>query len=214
MSTIKHDRLHQLLTDLKLTFIAAWCEEPGIRTKYSGLVFDRNCRDRDAAQKVLGVGNKLMDLAIKQARNSAASVTLVSKKILRSPLVVLRIRDRVTSVAGAVRAVVVGCLIFEDNTFQILRDWELLQYLNVIQSDRNFRRSIGANVVLDRSLAQQKFDRARNAVESRFGNLELPFTVPEVSILALLWPDEFPRPESTNGAPESDKAKFDCSSGR
>lgn len=181
----------------------AWCDEPGIRTKYSGLIFDRNCRDRDAAQKALGVGHKLMDLAIKQARNSAASVTLVSKKILKSPFVVLRIRDRVTSVAGAVRAVVVGCMVSDDNTCEVLRDWELLQSMNGIQSDRNFRRSIGAGVELDRALAQEKIDQAMRAVEAQLGSLDLPFKVPELSILALIWPGEFSKPESPVAEPES-----------
>lgn len=174
----------------------SWCNEPGIRSKYTGLIFDRNCRDRDAAQKVLGVGHKLVDLAIKQARDCAASVTLISKKILKAPLVVLRIRDRVTSVAGAVRAVVVGCVVSEDNTCKLLRDWELLQLLNGVQSDRNFRRSIGAGAEIDQELVQVKVDLARQSVEGQLSSLDLPFKVPEPSLLALLWPGEFSRSES------------------
>ena len=70
----------------------AWCHEPGIRTKYAGLIFDRNCRDRDAAQRVLGVGHKLIDLAVQQARNSSANLTLVFPEVLKGAFV--RISDR------------------------------------------------------------------------------------------------------------------------
>jgi len=54
----------------------------------------------------------------------------------------------------------------DDNTCQVLRDWELLQNMNGIQSDRNFRRSIGAGVELDRTVAQAKSDLAIEAVEA------------------------------------------------
>ena len=179
-----------------------WCDEPGIRSKYSGLIFDRNCRDRDAAQKVLGVGHRLVDLAIKQARNSATSVTIVSRKILKAPLIVFRIRDQVTAVTGAVRSVVVGCLASDDDTFQLLRDWELLQLLNRIQLDRNFRRSIGAGVEIDRDRIGETLDHALNALEEQLGGLDLPFKVPEPLLLALLWPGEFSKPEARENESE------------
>ena len=175
----------------------AWCEHGGIKSKYSGLIFDRNCRDRDAAQKVLGVGHKLVDLAIEQARNSAASVTLVSKKALKSPLVVYRIRDRVTSSDGVVRGVVVGCLLNDDSSHEVLRDWELLQLLNRILSDRNFRRSIGNAAEADRGKVQEMLDRATKVIEGRMGSFDLPFKVPEASLLALLWPGEFAKSDPT-----------------
>ena len=175
-----------------------WCDEPGIRSKYSGLIFDRNCTDRDAASRVLGVGHKLVDLAVAQARNSAASVTLVSRKALKAPLVVFRIRDRVTSLAGTVRAVSVGCLVSDDNSCQILRDWELLQLLNRVIADRNFRRSISAGTQIDRGLIQVKLEGASTAVEKQLDVLDLPFKVPHSAILALLWPAEFGRPEASS----------------
>jgi ERCC4-related helicase len=167
----------------------AWCEEPGIRAKYAGLIFDRNCRGREAAQRVLGVGHKLVDLAISQAKNSAASLTLVSRRILKSPLIVFKIRDRVTSVAGAVRAVVVGCLVSDDNNCELLRDWELLQVLNGILADRNFRRSVAVGIEVERRIVQAKLDAALATVEAQQPHLDLPFKVPEPTLLAVLLPE-------------------------
>lgn len=175
-----------------------WCEEPGIRSKYSGLIFDRHCGDRDAASRVLGVGHKLVDLAVAQARNSASSVTLVSRKTLKHPLVVFRIRDRVTSVAGAVRAVSVGCLVSDDDRCQIQRDWELLKLLNGILADRNFRRSISSGSQVDTRLVQSTLDTASSAVEEQLGTLDLPFKVPDLSVLALVWPTDVSKPDASS----------------
>jgi len=147
---------------------------------------------------VLGVGHKLVDLAVAQARNSASSVTLVSRKTLKHPLVVFRIRDRVTSVAGAVRAVSVGCLVSDDYSCQIQRDWELLKLLNGILADRNFRRSISSGSQVDTRLVQSTLDTASSAVEEQLGTLDLPFKVPDLSVLALVWPTDFSKPDASS----------------
>ena len=61
----------------------AWLTEPAVRTSYSRMIFDRQDRARDAAQRILGVGHKLVNHAINQAKESGASVASISKSSLK-----------------------------------------------------------------------------------------------------------------------------------
>lgn len=42
-----------------------WRKQPGVRRKYDGMTFDRNYRGKNGAVKIMGVGNKVVNLAVK-----------------------------------------------------------------------------------------------------------------------------------------------------
>lgn len=164
-----------------------WCESPGIRDKYAGLIFDRKSTSRDAAQSVLGVGHKLVDLAIEQARSSTASLTLLSTKCLSQPVFVFQIVDRVTATDGPVKTIVVGCSVNKSGDCKILQDWDLLKTLNESVGNRHFRRSLSMDESDYQSDVLVRSNIASDAVEQECENLDLPFKVPELSLMAILW---------------------------
>jgi hypothetical protein len=149
------------------------------------MIFDRSGKD---AQKVLGVGHKLVDQAIAQARASSACVAALPGDLLPQALFVFRIIDRVTSVGGTVRAAVVGVEDRADGACQMLRDWELVLRLNALLEDRLVRRPKSAAAADDRAAVEARLAEATRVVEGGLANLDLPFKVPQTDLLAILWP--------------------------
>jgi ERCC4-related helicase len=100
-----------------------------VREKYEGLVFDRSLRGLNAASRVLGVGHILFDIALEEARNLPASVTLVEG--IAAPLLIIAVEDEVTGTGSLVHRLIFG-ITEKEGKFAMLRDWELLQVLNAI----------------------------------------------------------------------------------
>jgi hypothetical protein len=75
-----------------------------VRSSYSDMTFDRDDRSRDAAQHILGVGHKVIDLALAQALDREEAVATLPRAILERPLLLFR----VTGQGGAVRSTVAG----------------------------------------------------------------------------------------------------------
>jgi hypothetical protein len=98
-----------------------------VREKYEGLVFDRSLRGMNAASRVLGVGHILFDIALNEARNLPAGVTLVEG--IAAPLLIITVEDEVTGTGSLVHRLIFG-ITEKEGKFAVLRDWELLQVLN------------------------------------------------------------------------------------
>ena len=99
-------------------------------SEYRNLTFDRSLRTRDAAVRVVGVGHKALDKALAQAAGRPASVASVHDDVLRAPISVFRIRDRITSQSTGVRAIIVGVDHRQEGEPKLLLDWEVLIRLN------------------------------------------------------------------------------------
>ena len=106
------------------------------------MVFQRETRGRDAARRVLGVGHKVMGEALRQARETSATVATLPGETLNRPLVVYRIRDRLTEEQRAVRSVTLAVEIDEGipGSDAVLKDWEVLGRLNGLVGGRGFPR--------------------------------------------------------------------------
>jgi hypothetical protein len=167
-----------------------WMGEPGVRDDYDRMIFDRHARCRDAAQRVLGVGHKLVDGAVRQASAATQCVASVPRDLLDEPLHVFRVRDRLTDRTGNVR-VVVAAVRGRPGNARLVRDWELLDLLN--------RLPVGRTKLVERSTRPATPDEVRSSLNesARFLRAELPglalsFKYPEVEPLALLWPEAAP----------------------
>ncbi len=176
--------------DGSLTFRTpeAWLREVGVRTSYEGLVFDRTVRGKDAVQRVLGVGHKIVDQALRQALEESACVASVTSSALRRPTVIARVIDRVTGAEGPVRSVVVGAE-KSDQTgeWTALRDWEVVRRLNeVVGNVAALRRSCAPPE--DRVSVKGAVDAAVALIEREFSKLNVSFRVPSVETVAVLWP--------------------------
>jgi len=164
----------------------SWLVDPGVRTAYEDMVFDRSLRGQDASKRILGVGHRVIDQAIKQALDCTASVATVPTTRLKQPLIVFRVFDRVTSEKTTIRHKIVGVMNSSDGLC-ILQDWELLLVLNGI--------SLGRDVKADSSVPPANVDEIRDMVSagltlisSKIADLDVPFKHPAVELLSLICP--------------------------
>ena len=166
----------------------AWLSEIGVRASYEGLVFDRSVRGKDAVMRIVGIGHKVVEQALRQALDEIASVTSVSKAVLRSPLVVVRISDRVTGKDSTVRSIVLAAERIEGTTkWAILRDWESVRRLNeIVENPSSLRAS--SVPLSDRSAVKASVDDAIRAITEHVSKLDLSFKVPFIQPVAVIWP--------------------------
>ena len=102
-------------------------------------------------------------------------------------------------------------MVSDDNRTNVLRDWEVLRLVNGVLSDRHFRRGVDPAVVMDREVLAPKLDVATRSVEENFADLDMPFKVPEPSLLAILWAGDISNmerrdPQSVNLSDDQDTA--------
>jgi len=92
---------------------------------------DRSNRSKEAAKRILGVGYKVIDQALKQAKDAEACVTTLPIKILKEPIIVFQIEDRITTEGRTVRKIVAGVRMDSGRKEPtgLLRDWQLLEEL-------------------------------------------------------------------------------------
>ena len=148
-------------------------------------MLDRQYRGEDANQRILGVGHPVVDLAINWADRIDDRVATLPKSILTEPLLIYRISDRVTTRSGVLSSVRMP----EDNAgMTLLRDWELLLHLNKISESRGVRRADVSESPDDINVVEGSLVRALTFVETQLSSLSLPFEVPDISSLAILWP--------------------------
>ena len=175
-----------------LSFITpdAWRNEPAVWPNYEDMLFDRNARTQDAAQRILGVGHAAVNQAIKQAKTMEASVTTLPKESLKMPLVVYQIRDRVTTEGGTIRKILAGVRVNLENGLpeSLLKDWTLLQLLNDLSTGRGGRRRGSAMPVTDLSVLEKAVIEGKAYVEAHLEELGVHFAVPDVETLSVIWP--------------------------
>jgi ERCC4-related helicase len=108
----------------------AWCEvDFAVMQRYSELTFDRSVRGPEAASRVVGVGHRAFEQALRQSLLLDSRIATV--RGLRQPLYIFSIFDQVTSTGSQVRRIVVGLEpTAEGKDPNLLRDWEALRLLN------------------------------------------------------------------------------------
>jgi SNF2 family DNA or RNA helicase len=168
---------------------AAWQTEPGIFPAYQDMVFQREVRGRDAARRVLGVGHKVMNAALRQALDNTATVATLPADTLNQPLVVYRIRDRLTGEQRSVRTVILAVEIAAEVTGAdaVLKDWELLEKLNGLSAARGFRGTDSVSPT-DTERVLQAIDRSISLARDKASEMGLPFRFIDVDPIAILWP--------------------------
>ena len=168
-----------------------WQNEIGVRSSYDGMVFDRQNSSKDAAQKVLGVGHKIVNQALKQAKNYAASLALLPKSVLENPIILFRIYDKVTGRAGSVSNIIMAIEMLDVNSqkYNLLRDWEILERLNRISDGRDNRRLRPMTNYPDEiETISSAITNATNFMDKDLDKLLHPFRLPKAELFAALWP--------------------------
>ena len=159
-----------------------WINHPAIKREYSGMVFERVTK-LEAGTDLVGVGHPLVTKAMQQAQSISGAVAVV--KGLADPVLLIKINDRVTDGGLHVQEALVG-LAAHGDSFKILRDWEVLLKLNELDADDSAKKLPNSAEFS----AAAWVERAKVAAYAFIPGLDLPFEVPEMQELVLLWPQE------------------------
>ena len=164
-----------------------WQVEPAILQNYQDMWFDRSQHTDASAEHILGVGHRLVDLAIDQARNLDACVAGVPDDMLGAPMYPFRIYDRVTSEESPRQSVICGVCLEKGGTPRVLADWELLKRLNELSSGRLARVGTG-DVPIDGQDLVRAISVVEAACREHAAHTDLDFTYQEIELLAVLCP--------------------------
>jgi hypothetical protein len=150
------------------------------------MIFDRNYRGKDGAIKILGVGNKVVNLTVKQARESFSC--LMTAKGIKRPLYIYRIIDRVTDTGGSVRSVVAAISPGQDKQDDLLKDWELLEEVNSISTLSGIIKALISSPPAQIEQVAAETERTSKVITSRLDELALPFKIPSCELMAVMLP--------------------------
>jgi hypothetical protein len=162
-----------------------WLDEPGMRLKYDEMLFDRGAPGGKTAEKILGVGHKVFDKALRVASEYPVSLAFCNE--LDHPLVIFQVFDRVTDRSGYMRQAVVGIQYNDVNGWHVLRDWEVLNHLNDIETKEYSSEVEG----IEADTLQEIIIKASDQISSEIERFNFPFRVPEHKPIALIWTKKF-----------------------
>jgi ERCC4-related helicase len=161
-----------------------WKVDMGIKSKYKGLVFDRDHKRSKVAESVVGVGHRVFDLSLTQALSFTSSLCVLSD--LKQPLVVFSIFDRITGIESNIKKTLAGVYWSKGNDeHKIIFDWQVLDVLNS-QKNLNKQDYSKADVNSDDLVSCKKecFESLKTGIKI----LKLPYKMPEINVLAICWP--------------------------
>lgn len=188
---LRHNRRRIRRTDRGISFLTpeTWLDEPGVRSEYEDMTFDRG-GGREPLARVLGVGHKLVDRALRDALELEGRVATVPRSVLPRALALYQLRDRITGEDKPSRPIVVA-VAFEPHQGadqELLRDWEVFQHLNEIVTKAGTAAS--TSPAPDLALVRASLVEAERMIGSRLSELVEGMRVPEKELLAVLWPIE------------------------
>jgi len=163
-----------------------WREEPGVRRKYDGMTFNRNYRGKGGAEKILGIGNKMVNLAIKQARDNPSC--LMTAQDINRALYIFRIIDRVTVTGGSIRSIITALTPKNNGDYILLKDWELLLEMNKIITIPGIKKAETSPSPDKIEEVDIEIERAINKINSCLDELSLPFKIPSCELMAVILP--------------------------
>jgi ERCC4-related helicase len=190
--TLNNRRVRKTEGGLSFRTPKNWMDEPGMFSTYEAMIFDRNDRSEDAGERILGIGHKVIDLAVRQFKSLEASVTVLPSGVLSDPLVVFQIGDRITTEGGTIRKIMTGVVfdIEKRRPQLLLKDWEMLKQVNSMSKRSGVRRMSSSLAPESSSVVGTAINDCREYVESQLNVLGVRFSVPEVEVMAVLWPGE------------------------
>lgn len=164
-----------------------WRKVFGIRADYQGLRFERKVISGGDLRTLLGVGHRLMDMALAQARAFDGAVTAIGQEFLHAPLIVLRARDRVTSEETSSQGFVFGVTVPTNGETSVLADWELLRSLNELPVRKTQFGRASRKPVLTAEV-EACLDVARQRLTEHLEQADYPLRLPTVEVFAVFYP--------------------------
>ncbi|MDZ4854978.1 MAG: SNF2-related protein [Nitrospirota bacterium] len=178
-----------------------WLVDPAILPEYSDMIFDRERIGDGPPEQLLGVGHKLVDMALSQAEKIEACFAVISGDKLPYPIVALRVYDRITTGEASRSAVLCGAEVCNGQA-TIIPDWVLLQRLNEL-SAHSLARMGQASPTRARDAVELIPEIVRKAIEFVM-SAGTEFRHPDVAVVAILVPAEaVPVPTGKISEPDS-----------
>ncbi len=164
-----------------------WLKDPAVLPEYTGMIFDRDQAGSGAPERLLGVGHKLVDVAIAEAVDLEACVGVVPSNKIEQPLFACRVFDRVTT--GETRRPPFACgAELRAGEITIIPDWVLLQRLNSLSPHSLARSSDTRTRVPDRLANSMAEVIGRSIAFAATQGAE--FRQPNAEILAVVFPSD------------------------
>ena len=131
---------------------------------------------------MIGVGHRVFDLAVKQALSLTSSLCVLPN--LDQPLVIFSIFDRVTGIESNISKTIAGVYWNLDTDNEIVFDWQVLDILN--------QQKLGKQDLNKPNIQPQELNdcmhQCLELLKKNIGILKLPYTIPEIDVLAICWP--------------------------
>jgi len=182
-SMLVHNKKRVSRSENTISFITpdSWKVDMGIRPKYDELIFDRDHTKSQKSEKVIGVGHRVFDLAIKQALSMASSLCVLTN--IGQPLVIFSIFDRITGLESNITKTIAGVYWNKNGDDEIIFDWQVLDVLNQQKISKQDLSIASAQVLELKDCKYQCLQSLNENIEI----LKLPYKLPEVEVLAICW---------------------------
>lgn len=183
---LNHRQLNEEGDEFSFITPDIWKTDPLIKASYKNLTFNKNKSSRDLHKNLLGMGHKILDKAISNAKSNSALVCCLSSDILANPLIIFRVYDRITGEALIIRSIIVAVEVFDQEESVLLFDWQILKKLNsVISRKPSLREQTKQPSNID--LVIQQVSQAEKYLQNNLKSLEHPFKQPTIELKSVIW---------------------------
>jgi hypothetical protein len=162
----------------------AWIHVSGIRPRYDDVHFERRQSSRRKGT-VLGVGNRLFEVALNQAAQLTETNAVTGKDLGSETLFLFRCFDRVTGNIAQPKAVICG-VAYQRGTFDILKDWQVLLITNTLASSVRQISDSDADSCGVPAGNGELLNHAESLLRDRIAVLDTPFRQPDLELLAII----------------------------
>jgi len=180
MLVLNHRQVREEAGQLTFNTPKAWMNEFGILPVYRDLVFTRDVPLNEAG-RLLGMGHKLMERALAQARALPGRTAVLPGQ--EQPLFVFQVSDLLTGTGQAAPTTLVGVTGKEEA--ELLLDWEVLTWSNAQISSGLLRDEGGDQLPSD---AETQLQKAESFLEEQLPRLHLGYRMPRIEHTATFWP--------------------------
>jgi len=163
----------------------AWRQLVCVRSEYSGLHFDRQVKGKEAIDRIAGIGHKAVDMALNDAIGSDACLASIPVAALPALLFVFSVADSVTTGGAFVRTTIFG--VEGGDRPKVLRDWELLERINLVAEARGFRQATSSLPAAAPDRFASAAADAGRPLERELPSLQLSYAMPGSTLLAAPW---------------------------
>ena len=117
----------------------------------------------------------------------------VPEKLLKEPILVFQIWDRVTTSGGHVRKAIVGISVESDKAspYTVLKDWELLQKLNELSEGKGIRAAKQSVPVVRIDNLKEVLKAALMQLDNSVKEMDFPFKHPETELMCVICPADW-----------------------